>query len=219
MKLLFLNPNSTVAMTESVVTTARAVLPEAEILGWTNSDGPPAIQGPEDGDAALPGLLALLPKAQEAGVEVIVIACFDDTGLEELRTKAHCPVIGIGQAAYHMALLMGQSYGVVTTMAGSVPVIEDNIERLGFEGACLGVVPSNIPVLDVEEGRPEVLEKLSDEIRTMGARGAGSVILGCAGMTTHHAALSLSTGVTLIDGVRAATVLAEALVRMGRSSV
>jgi allantoin racemase len=218
-KLLFLNPNSTVAMTESVVTTARAVLPEAEILGWTNSDGPPAIQGPEDGDAALPGLLALLPKAQEAGVEVIVIACFDDTGLEELRAKAHCPVIGIGQAAYHMALLMGQSYGVVTTMAGSVPVIEDNIERLGFEGACLGVVPSNIPVLDVEEGRPEVLDRLSTEISAMGARGAGSVILGCAGMTAHHAALSAATGVRLIDGVRAATVLAEAMARLNTPSV
>lgn len=219
MKILLLNPNCTEAMTESVVQTARTILPEAEILGWTNTDGPSAIQGPEDGDAALPGLLALLPKAREAGVDAIVIACFDDTGLEELRAAAHCPVIGIGQAAYHMAVLSGQSYGVVTTMAGSVPVIEGNIERHGFEGACLGVVPSNIPVLDVEEGRPEVLDKLSVEITAMGARGATSVVLGCAGMTTHHAALSKATGIKLIDGVRAASVLAEAMVRLNAVSV
>lgn len=68
-------------MTQSVVATARALLPEAEILGWTNADGPAAIQGPEDGAAAIPGLMALLPKACEEGVEAIVIACFDDTGL------------------------------------------------------------------------------------------------------------------------------------------
>lgn len=219
MKILFLNPNSTSAMTESVVETAKSILPEAEIFGWTNTDGPPAIQGAADGEAALPGLLALLPKAHEAGVEAIVIACFDDTGLEELRAEANCPVIGIGQAAFHIALLSGQSYGVVTTMPGSVPVIEDNITRHGLESGCLGVVPSGIPVLDVEEGRPEVLEQLSSEIVAMGARGAQSVILGCAGMTTHHKALSAASGVKLIDGVRASAVLAQAMVRLEQPSV
>ena len=198
-------------MTDSVVATARTLLPDAEILGWTNTDGPPAIQGPADGDAALPGLMSLIPKAKAEGVEVIIIACFDDTGLDKMRAIAHCPVIGIGEAAYHFALLKGQSYGVVTTLQVSVPVIEGNIHRHGFDAACVAVVASGIGVLEVEEGRPEVLAHLAKEIKAMGARGVETVILGCAGMSAHHAALAEATGIVLIDGVRAATVLAYAL--------
>ncbi|NVK47515.1 MAG: aspartate/glutamate racemase family protein [Rhodobacteraceae bacterium] len=214
MKILFLNPNSSSHMTESVVATARAILPEADILGWTNHDGPPAIQGPEDGAAALAGQMALLPKARAEGVDVIVIACFDDTGLSEMRAAAHCPVIGIGQAAYHMALLMGQNFGVVTTLDVSLPVIEANIQTQGFSTQCLGVKASGIPVLDVEEGRPEVLDRLAENIRSMGNAGASAIILGCAGMSAHHAVLSEQTGLVLIDGVRAATALAQAIGRM-----
>nr|WP_321511924.1 aspartate/glutamate racemase family protein [uncultured Celeribacter sp.] len=213
MKLLFLNPNSTEQMTDSIITTARALLPNSEILGWTNHDGPPAIQGPEDGAAAVPGLLALLPRASAEGVHAIVIACFDDTGLVELREQAHCPVLGIGQAAYHFALLKGQSYGVVTTLPVSAPVIESNIRALGFESACVGVHPSGISVLEAEEGAPDTLDHLSREIVEMSCRGASAIVLGCAGMTAHHAALQARTGLTLIDGVQAATLLAQALAR------
>ena len=88
MRLLFLNPNSTQAMTDSMVEVARNALPGTELLGWTNHDGPPAIQGPEDGAAAVAGLMALLPKAQAAAVDAIVIGCFDDTGLGRLRDAA-----------------------------------------------------------------------------------------------------------------------------------
>lgn len=121
-------------------------------------------------------------------------------------------MIGIGEAAYHFALLKGQTYGVVTTLGVSVPVIEGNIRRHGFEAACLAVSASGIAVLEVEEGRPEVLDHLTNEIKAMGARGAQTVILGCAGMSTHHGTLTKRSGVVLIDGVRAATLLAQALV-------
>ena len=88
MRILFINPNSTVAMTDAAVAVARRTLPGAEILGWTNHDGPPAIQGPEDGAAAVGGVRALLPRARAEGVDALVIACFDDTGLEEIRAAA-----------------------------------------------------------------------------------------------------------------------------------
>ncbi|OYU17603.1 MAG: HyuE hydantoin racemase, partial [Rhodobacteraceae bacterium PARR1] len=93
MRLLYINPNSTASMTDQVTAVARAALPEAEVLGWTNHAGPPAIQGPEDGAAAVVGLMAMLPQAAEVGADVIIIACFDDTGLDDLRAAAHCPVI------------------------------------------------------------------------------------------------------------------------------
>ena len=78
-RLLYLNPNSTEAMTQSMVAAAQAAAPWAEISGWTNVDGPPAIQGAADGAAAVPGLQAMLPEARDFGADALVIGCFDDT--------------------------------------------------------------------------------------------------------------------------------------------
>lgn len=212
MKLLYINPNSTEAMTRSVVDVARAALPGAEVIGWTNHSGPPAIQGPEDGAAAVPGLMAMLPQAQVEGVDVIVIACFDDTGLTELRAAAHCPVLGIGQSAYVMAGLLGERFSVVTTLAVSVPVIAGNIARMGVSG-CAAVHPSGLPVLAVDEGSEETRTTLARHITGSALQDdVDVVVLGCAGMAALHADLSARTGVRLVDGVAASARLAGALV-------
>ncbi|NIY99099.1 MAG: aspartate/glutamate racemase family protein [Rhodobacteraceae bacterium] len=209
--ILFINPNSSAHMTESIVAAAREALPGVVIEGWTNAEGPVAIQGAEDGEAAVPGLLALLPAAQAAGARAIVIGCFDDTGLAEARAVARCPVIGIGQAGYHAATLLGARFAVLTTLAVSVPVIAGNIAAQGFAGACTEVRPSGYGVLAVEEGAPQVLADLRKGLAELGAAGAEAVVLGCAGMCTHHAALQEGMPVRVVDGVRAAARLAEAL--------
>lgn len=215
MRLLFINPNSTVAMTESIAETARAATPEHEVLGWTNHAGPPAIQGPADGEAAVVGVLGLLAQAKAQDVDCIVIACFDDTGLAEIRAAAHCPVIGIGQAAFHMAALLGHRFSVVTTLPISVPVIEENIASYGFGGICARVRPSNLPVLEVEEAAPPAMARLAEELAFAEAEdGITAVVLGCAGMAALVPQLSKGTQLVLIDGVAAAARLALPLAQM-----
>ncbi len=213
--MLYINPNATEAVTDTVVATARAALPQAEVIGWTNHDGPPAIQGPADGAAAVPGLLALLPGAARIGAQVIVIACFDDTGLAQVRAAAHCPVIGIGQAAFHMAALLGGGFSVVTTLPISVPVIAANIDGYGFSDICVSVRPSDLPVLTVEAGGPAVMARLGTEIAAAHAEGAASVVLGCAGMAHLKNDLAATAPLPLIDGVAASALLAGAMITLG----
>ena len=61
--IVIINPNSTVSMTEAMLRTARETVPGAAIEAWTSHDGPPAIQGPEDGDACIPPMLKLVQLA------------------------------------------------------------------------------------------------------------------------------------------------------------
>ncbi|MGP3698069.1 aspartate/glutamate racemase family protein [Rhodobacter sp. NSM] len=219
MKLLYINPNSTASMTEAVVRIAREAASGLEIIGWTNEDGPPAIQGPEDGAAAVAGIRKLLPAARDAGVDAIVLACFDDTGLAEIRAAAHCPVIGIGQAAFHLAALLGHRFSVVTTLPVSVPVIEENLSAYGLAGQCARVRASGLAVLEVEAAEAPALARLAEEIAQAEAEdGIAAAILGCAGMAPLARALSAGTRLRLIDGVAAAAHLAPALVRASRSS-
>ncbi len=210
MRLTYINPNSTGAMTDAVVAVARAALPSATITGLTNTDGPPAIQGEEDGRAALPGLERHIAAA-EGTSDAIVIACFDDTGLAAAQARTRCPVLGIGQAAYLMAALLGLRFSVVTSTAASLPVIEANIDRLGLRALCASVRASGLPVLTIEEGSEATRRTLADAIRSAkDGDGAGAVLLGCAGMAPLAADLASRTGVRLIDGVAASAHLAAA---------
>ncbi|WP_375173258.1 aspartate/glutamate racemase family protein [Pseudooceanicola sp.] len=219
MKLVYINPNSTVGMTEGIVATARGALAGIEVTGLTNTEGPAAIEGPADGDAAIPGVLARLAEAEGQGADAIVIACFDDTGLAEARARARCPVLGIGQSAYVMASLLGHRFSVVTSLAVSVPVIEGNIRANGHAGACASIRASGVPVLAIDEGAPETLDRIAAEIGLARQQdGATCAVLGCAGMAPLKAALGARTDIPLIDGVAASAHLAVAAAAFARGA-
>ena len=217
MRLLFVNPNTTAEMTETVRRAAAAVAPpHVRLDAMTSPRGPAAIQGPEDGEAAIPGLLEAIDTGLADGSDAVVVACFDDTGLEAARARAAPrPVIGIGQAAFHAAMLLGGRFSVVTTLAVSVPVIEENLARYGLGRACARVRASGVAVLELERDRERASERVSDEIaRAVAEDGVDAVVLGCAGMAPLVAPMSARHGVTVIDGVQAACGLAAALLAL-----
>lgn len=212
MAIIFMNPNSSSSMTESIVASAQDVSLGAEIVGWTNTNGPATIEGPEDGNAVVPWLMNMVPTAAEAGAQAIIVACFDDTGLAEVRTRAHCPVLGIGQASYHFAALQGERFAVLTSVDVAIPVLEGNIRRNGFAAVSLPVVACGLSPKVLEEGSDTTLARVRAKIVDLEAAGADSIILGCAGMSRHRELLQRTTKVRLVDGVRVATRLAGALI-------
>lgn len=207
--IVIINPNSTVSMTDAMVETAKKAVPGRNVVGWTSTKGPPAIQGIQDGEAAVRPLLELVKKADEAGAKAIIIGCFDDTGLDAARALATCPVIGIGQAAYHLAALYGRRFSVVTTLDVSVPILTDNIRAYGLDRNLGRVRASGVPVLALENDRENATRQIMDEIRkALREDDVDSVVLGCAGMV-HIADEADDLPVKLIDGVRAAAHLAS----------
>lgn len=212
-RILFVNPNSTDSMTDKVRQTALGVLPDTVVVdAVSNSQGPASIQGREDGDRAIPGMLQEMEKGLARGADAMVIACFDDTGLNEARRMFPVPIVGIGQAAYHLSMLRGLRFTVVTTMSISVPVLEDNLNDMGVFPYCCRVRASDVPVLDLEKPGSAAEQRVSDEIATaIGEDGCEAIVLGCAGMTDLASRLSDRHQLPVIDGVSAAAALAYAL--------
>ncbi|MFK7744103.1 MAG: aspartate/glutamate racemase family protein [Roseobacter sp.] len=204
--IVLINPNSTVSMTQAMLHTARNTVQTAQIEGWTSHDGPPAIQGAEDGILAEKPLLKLIAKASDQGASAIIIACFDDTALAQARDRAACPVIGIGQAAYHLAAVAGQRFSVVTTLEVSVPILEANIQAYGL-GRHLGKVrASGVPVLALENDPRAANNQILAEIAKSAQEDeVDCIVLGCGGMVQIA---PQSHDIRIIDGVRAATVFA-----------
>ena len=115
MRILVVNPNTTVSMTQKIGAAARAVaLPGVEIIAVNPDFGPPSIEGYYDEVFCIPGIIAEMDRA--GAVDATVIACFDDTGLDAARSFSPAPVIGIGEAAFHFAGLIASKFTVVTTL-------------------------------------------------------------------------------------------------------
>ncbi|WP_370162787.1 aspartate/glutamate racemase family protein [Limimaricola soesokkakensis] len=212
MSFALIDPNSTASMTGAALAAARRAAPGARFEGWTSRDGPTVIEGPEYGAACIPPLLKLVDRASELEAEAIIIACFDDTGLREARARATCPVIGIGQAAFHAAALIVDRAMVLTTVSAAVPVIEANTRAAGLSHVVGTVRASGIRVADLERDPEAAIPVLKSGIGHAVTEGAGAVILGCAGMVGVIGPLRRLSQIPLIDCVAAAARLAQACV-------
>ena len=205
MTFIIINPNSTSTMTDAMLKQARRAAPSLKWEGWTSRDGPPAIQGQADGDAATEPLLALVRKAAQSGAQGIVIGCFDDTALAQAAKVASCPVIGIGQASYHYAALRNWRFSVVTTLSVSVPVIETNIAQQGFGSFVAQVRASEVPVLALEADKCEASQIVMQEaLAAESSDNISAVILGCAGMVELFKDVQHALAIETIDPVSCA---------------
>ena len=219
MKIAVINPNTTASMTATIADAARRVAhAETEILATTSSMGPVSIEGYYDEVFAVPGLLVEIAKAEREGADAIVIACFDDTGLDAARALAGIPVIGICEAALSATSFIAQRFSVVTTMERSRLPVEHLVHRYGMGSRCK-VRAADVPVLSLEDPNSNARDRLRSEISAaLKDDRAEAIVLGCAGMADLTAALRQEFGVPVVDGVAAAVKQAESLIAQGLST-
>ena len=161
-------------------------------------------------------MLEEFARGEAGGAQAFVVACFDDTGLEAARCGVTGPVIGIGEAGFHVASLIAHRFSVVTTLSRSIAPIETNLMKYGLASRCAKVRACEVAVLALEDPASGARGKLSAEIeRAKAEDGAEAIVLGCAGMADLAASLSAEHGLPVIDGVASAVKLAEALLGLG----
>src|ERR1700761_2708139 len=184
MRILVVNPNTTSAMTAKIGAAARtAAAKGTEIIAVNPSDGPVSIEGYYDEVFSVPGLLEEIAKGEASGVSAHIIACFDDTGLEAARSLASAPVIGIGEAAFHLASMLGHRFSVITTLSRSIAAIETNLMKYGLATRCAKVRACEVSVLALDDPASDAFNQISGEIdRAKQEDRAEAIVLGCAGM-------------------------------------
>ncbi|WP_323007035.1 aspartate/glutamate racemase family protein [Pseudorhodobacter sp.] len=215
MRILVVNPNTTASMTEKIGAAARRVASAGtEIIAVNSANGPASIEGFYDEAMSLAGMLEVIRTTPD--FDAVVIACFDDTGLDAARCLTDKPVLGIGEAAYHMASMISNKFSVVTTLARSVPALEHNLHRYGLIARCARVRSSEVAVLELEHPGSDACNRISAEIgRAVTEDRAEAIVLGCAGMADLAESLAKEHGLPVLDGVTCAVGLAEAMVKLG----
>ncbi len=145
-----------------------------------------------------------------------VIACFGDPGLLAARELAQGPVIGIAEAAMHMATMVATRFSIVTTLPRTLIIARHLLHQYGFHQHCAALHAIDLPVLALEDGSGPAQEKVRERcIRALKEDGSGAIVLGCGGMATLAQELTRELRVPVIDGVSAAVKMVESLVALG----
>lgn len=219
MRILVVNVNTTESMTESIGAAARAAAsPGTEIVALTPFFGPASVEGNLESHLSAVAVCDRVARYTEPH-DAVVLAGYGEHGREALQEMCAVPVVDITEAAAQTAMLLGHSYGVVTTLDRTVPLIHDRLLTAGLLARCAGIRAADVPVLALESDPAAAVEAIVAEARLAVEHDRAEVLcLGCGGMAGLADRVRDELGVPVVDGVAAAVALAESLVRLGLST-
>lgn len=205
-RILVINPNSSRSCTQGIDLALEGFrapgLPPIEVTQLDS--GPPAIVTWRDWFGVAEPLCRLVE--QEAAA-AYVVACVSDPGVDAVRTVTRAPVFGPLRSAVAAALARADRFGIIAFGDPSLPRQRRSLQAMGVESRLLGHIPLNLP-----------MEVLTDPVapraalvaagRRIAEMGAEAVILGCAGMAFHRAAVEEACGIPVIEPCQAAVALA-----------
>ena len=213
MRIAVINPNTSEPATSQILAAAREVADvPASLVAFTAARGPAAIESQVDEAYAAAEVASIV--MADPHCDAYIVACASDPGVAAARELTSAPVVGIGEASFLIASLLGATFSVITTLDRGVEAVRQQICLQGLAHRCASVVAAGLTVLESGSGSAASKARIVEQGRLAVRRDHAEVlVLGCAGMSGLTDAVRMGTGIPVVDGVRAAVVLAEGLVR------
>ncbi|WBW75533.1 hydantoin racemase family [Schizosaccharomyces osmophilus] len=220
-RILVINPNSTVEMTNNVKKVLDSCTPLDVELQYLS--GPP--NGPASIESVFDGILTASFvmrhfKQNPPQCDAFLVACYSDHPLvSALREAYKKPCLGIMQASIFAALSLGRKVAIVTTTKRYEPLLSAGVRAMGISDSVFaGVVSTGLTPLELEsKPRTEVdalVQKSSR--RAVQELGADVICLGCAGMAHMVEVVQQAVGpdVPVVEGAKAGVGMLTSLVQM-----
>lgn len=83
--------------------------------------------------------------AEQNDCDVAFIRCGNDPGVREARESVSVPVVGMSEAAMHLACQLGARFAVIGVDDKSTPLVERNLRLYGLENRAIARRPVRIP--------------------------------------------------------------------------
>jgi Asp/Glu/hydantoin racemase len=210
-----INPNSTRAVTAGIAA-AMAPLrsadgPDIECL--TLESGPPGIQTQYDVESVTLPLVQLARSLPRPAA--VVIACFSDPGLHVVREALPgTPVLGISECGLLTALTLGQRFGVIAILDGSIPRHLRTYGAMGLLDRFAGELAIGLGVTELGDREATLARMIATGRRLRDEKGADVIVMGCAGMAAYRDALQDALAIPVVEPSQAAVVMAIGRVRL-----
>lgn len=208
MRLLLINPNSSVHITERLAASARAaMLPGETLTALTAADGPLVVRDAEGLQQAEASALALAA-AHAADHDAIVLGISLDGAAVPLRARHPAlPVVGMTEAALLTAALRAERLGLLTLGEALLPLYRQRVAQVGLASRVAACEAPEVAAA-FEPGAALVETAVLDALARAGERlrdaGAQAVVLAGAVLCGYADALQARCGLPVFDGVACA---------------
>ncbi|MFC1916050.1 aspartate/glutamate racemase family protein [Chloroflexota bacterium] len=164
-------------------------------------------------------------RAEKEGYDAFVIGCTLDVVLEEGKAMLNIPVVGISEASYHLAAMMGHLFAVVTSSSAFFEVFREQAERYGLlskylQGPYIYPASEDEIATALKDPKP-LMEKFKVVAEKAIADGASVIIPHPAFIATlaYKSGLTKLQDALVLDTISVAVKTAEMLVDLKKIGI
>lgn len=216
-----------IPMDEAGVANRASQLPDSMIMEGCQVDFVAVSWGAALGDSYYDTMLMDMSvfeagiKAEEEGYAAVCIDTVSDSGMYALRSKLSIPVVGPGQAAFHIACCLGHKFSVITMWDEWFHLYTKTLKEYGLEHRCASLrsIKTRPDLEELLEGKEEVVfKKLEEEsLKAINEDGASVIVLGSTTMHQSHGYLVDKLPVPVINPGQVAYKLCEMYLQLDLS--
>lgn len=223
-KVKFIVP---IPMDEAGVANRAAQLPKALMMPGVEVDFVAVSWGAALGDSYYDAMLMDMSvfeaglKAEAEGYDAVCIDTVSDSGMYALRSKLDIPVIGPGQASFHLACCLGHKFSIITMWDEWFHLYAKTLKEYGLEHRCASLrsIKTRPDLEELLAGKEEIVfKKLEDEsLKAVNEDGASVIVLGSTTMHQSHGHLVKTLPVPVINPGQIAYKLCELFLQLNLS--
>lgn len=215
-KILVINPNSSTHVTAGIDRACEPLRiaggPAIECV--TLAEGPPGIETQRHVDGVI-GPLSAMVETRSGDCSAFVIACYSDPGLHACREVTAQPVLGISECGILTALTLGQRFGVIAILPGSIPRHLRYLGAMGVQDRLAGERALGLKVTELADESVTLERMVATGRRLRDTDGADVLVMGCAGMAAYRDRLQQACGLPVVEPTQAAVGMAITRLQVG----
>ena len=201
MRLLIINPNSDPETNKRIEQKLLRIFGETLSFDCVCIAEAPKIVSSKEGEAASMTTMINLIKQGENQYDGFIIACHADPNLDIMREITEKPVVGIAEASYRIAQMMGNYFSIICPSEKSISRKYEQTHRYNCNSAMKKVV---VAPKDSQDDLIKAAQAAAEP-------GIDAIVLGCANYTPYDKILEQHVKIPVIDGVVCATFIAAGL--------
>ena len=216
MKILVINPNTNPKNTRVIEKAIQPFTPPNCTVDVVNPEkGPLGLESNYHNFMAAVETHKMIKKAEEQGYDGVVIACYGDPGIEAAKELVNIPVVGITEASYALAPMLGSKFLVLVSADTAVPRQVRYLKTLGISDHLYAIKPLGVDIIGIMSDLVNAKELIANNTgKLLKETNTEVIVMGCSGFSGMRTDLEKYLNVPIIDPVVAGVQLCSTLINM-----
>lgn len=158
-------------------------------------------------------LMSKIYEAQTMGYDAVVIGCFYDPFLDEMREISSIVISGPAESSMKIASSFGDSFSIIVGRKKWIPKMNENVRKYGYINSLASFKSIDMGVQEFQARKEETESRIMKAcVEAVEKDDAESIILGCTAEFGFFKEIQERVGVPVVDAVVAPLKYSEFMV-------